>query len=63
MTPLSCLKLFLLGLEVGFIGHKECRDLVVGVCLGLIEPLGDVVKGLSIGDIVDENDSNGSPIV
>lgn len=62
-TPLACLKHYLLGLEIGFIGDEQGRDLVIGVGLGLIEPLGDVVKGLAIGDIVDEDNSDGSAVV
>jgi hypothetical protein len=53
----------ILALEVGFVAHQESGDFIVCVGTSLVKPLGNVVKGLAVGDIVDEDDSDGSTVV
>ena len=55
--------MYLLGLEVLLVADEEGGDFIVGVGLGLVEPLADVVKGLAVGDVVDEDDTDGSSVV
>ena len=44
---------YLLGLEVLLVANEEGGDFIVGVGLGLVEPLANVVEGLTVGDVVD----------
>jgi hypothetical protein len=52
-----------LAFEVGLIGDQKTGDLIVGVGLGFVEPLGDVVEALAVGEVVDEDDADGSAVV
>jgi hypothetical protein len=36
---------------------------LIGVFIDISKPLGNVVEGLGIGNIVDEHDAHGSPVV
>ena len=52
-----------LEVEVSFVGDEHSGDSIVGVAAGLVQPLGDVGKGLFAGDVVDKDDADGTPIV
>ena len=55
--------MYLLGLEVLFVADEEGCDFIVGVGLGLVKPLADIVEGLAVGDVVDEDNADGSSVV
>ena len=44
-------------LEIGFIAHQEFDNILVSVLVDLSQPVLNVLEGLSVGDIVDEDDS------
>ena len=50
--------MYLLGLEVLLVADEEGGYFIVGVRLGLVEPLADVVEGLAVGDVVDKDDAD-----
>lgn len=44
------------GGEVGFVADQKLVDILRGVSIDFVQPLFDVVKGLLIRDVVDDND-------
>lgn len=53
----------LLEIEIGFIADEREGYFVVGVAFGLIQPFANVIECLSAGDIVHQDDTDGSSIV
>ena len=53
----------LLEIEIGFIADEHEGYFVVGVAFGLVQPFANVVECLSAGDIVHQDDTDGSSIV
>jgi hypothetical protein len=49
--------------DVGLVADQEGGDFIVGVGLGFVEPLGDVIEAFARGDVVDENDPDGPSVV
>ena len=48
---------------VAFVAHQHYGQLLVGVVLGLLQPLGDAVEGVAVCDVVHEHRSDGAPVV
>ena len=61
--PLVFFSKGLLVVEVGFVANEHQGDFIVGVVLGFVQPFVDVLEGLPAGDVVDEDDANGAPVV
>jgi hypothetical protein len=53
----------LLGGQVTLVAHKQLVDALTGVSVDLLQPLLDVVKGLLVGDVVDDDDAVSAAIV
>jgi hypothetical protein len=49
--------------EVILVADEDDGEFLIGVILGLLEPLGEVVEGLPVGDIVHEDGRDGAAIV
>lgn len=50
-------------MEVVFVADQDDGQFLVGVVLGLVQPLGQVVVGLPIGDVVDQDSCDRSPVI
>ena len=50
-------------LEIGFIAHQEFDNILISVLVDLSQPVLNVLEGLSVGDIVDEDDSVSTLVV
>lgn len=49
---------------IAFVSDEDHFDVLVGgEVLGLLEPLGGVVEGGEGGDVIDEDYSDGAPVV
>ena len=51
------------GLEIGFVTDEKLDDVLVSVLIDFSEPVFDILKGLSVGDVVNENNSVGAFVV
>jgi hypothetical protein len=50
-------------LEIRFISNQQLHDILVPVFIDLSKPVLDILEGLSISDIIDENDAVRSLVV
>jgi hypothetical protein len=55
--------LLVLRIEVSLIAHQHHRDLIVGVVLGFIEPLDNVVEAVPVRNVVDQHNPNTTSVV
>ena len=53
----------ILALKVSFISNEEAGHFVIGICLGLIEPFPNVGETFSVGEVIDEDDTDGAAVV
>ena len=50
-------------LHVALISKNHPLHILIGVLVNVPQPLGNVIKGLGIGDVVDEHDTHGATVV
>ena len=50
-------------IEVVFVADQNNGQFLVGVVLGLVQPLGQVVVGLPTGDVVDQDSCDRPPVI
>jgi len=50
-------------IHVAFVAQDHLLNVLVGVFLNVPQPLGNVVEALAVGDVVDEHDAHGTPVV
>lgn len=58
MILLSYIFMFILILEVILVAYQNDGEFLIGIILGLIEPLGQIIEGGAIGDVIHENCSD-----
>jgi hypothetical protein len=51
------------GFKIGFVADQQFNNILVSVLIDLCQPVLDVFEGLSIGDVVDQDDAVGSLVV
>lgn len=49
--------------HIALVAYEELVDALGGISVDLLEPLLDVVEGIHVGDIVDNADTVGAPVV
>lgn len=51
------------GLKIGFVTNKKFDDVFVSVLVNFGKPVFNILERLSVGDIVDENDTMGALVI
>lgn len=49
--------------HIAFVAYEQLVDAIGGVAVDLLQPLLDVVERVHVGDIVDDADAVGAPVV
>ena len=49
--------------QITLVAHQQLVDTLGGVAVNLLQPLLDVVEGIHVGDIVDDNDPMSASVV
>lgn len=49
--------------QVGLVSNQKLVDILAGITVDFLQPLLDVVEGLLVRDIVDDDDAVGSTVV
>lgn len=49
--------------QVGLVTNQKLVDILAGVAVDLLQPLLDIVEGLLVGDIIDDDDTVSSTVV
>lgn len=49
--------------QIRLVSDQELVDILAGITINLLQPLLDVVEGLLVGDIVDDDDTMSSTVV
>jgi len=49
--------------QVTLVANQQLIDVLAGVAINFLQPLFDIVEGLLVGDVVDDNDTVGAPVV
>lgn len=62
-TRLIVWNIKILILEVILVGHQHQRNFVVSVGLSLLDPTRHIIEWLSGGEIIDNDSTNGTPVV
>lgn len=52
-----------LAVEVVLVADEHDGEFLIGVIFGFLNPLGEVVEGKAVGDIVHEDGCDGAPII
>lgn len=52
-----------LGLEIGLVAHQQLVHGFVGIPVDFLKPLFDVVEGVLVGDVVNDNDAVSAAII
>lgn len=51
------------GLKIGFVSDEEFDNILIAIFINFGKPVFDVLERLSVGDVIDEDDSVGSFVV
>jgi hypothetical protein len=52
-----------LSFKIALVTHEELVDIFAGIPVNFVQPLLDIVEGLVVRDIVDDNDAVGTSVV